>query len=248
MTQEEIKAVLDRHEPGKIALQLSGGKDSLACLYLCKAHLDKIVVYWCNTGDAYPETLEQMAQIQTWVPHFVEVAGRQRAVIQAFGFPSDLVPVSATIFGNLLKGGGGPWIQDRYNCCCRSLMEPMHERMMADGITLIIRGQKNADVLKPSLRSGDVSEGIEFFYPIENWTVAEIFSYLKANDAPIPRFYEMLDEAADCMTCSAWWEKGEAKYLKRYHYPQFLEVQRRLDVINAAVAPHIQHFNDEVNS
>lgn len=124
----------------------------------------------------------------------------------------------------------------------------MHERMIEDGVTLIIRGQRNDDPLKPKVRSGMVDAGIEYLFPIENWSQLQVMDYLREQNAPIPQFYEMLDEALDCMTCSAWWEKGAAKYLKRYHQPEYQEMQRRLDVINIAVSEHIAHFNREVSA
>ncbi len=235
--------IIDRHH--KIALQLSGGKDSLACLWLMKPYWDRLTVYWCNTGDAFPETIAVMEQIRAMVPHFVEIAGNQPAVIAQFGIPTDILPASATPMG--VANGGVP-MQDRYSCCLRSFMLPMHQRMLEDGITLIIRGQKNADALKGPLRSGDVDGGIEYLFPIEDWSARQVMDYLRQENAPIPRFYEVLDEAPDCMTCSAWWEKGAAKYLKRYHGGAYQEVQARLETIRVVVDGSIAHFNDEVRA
>lgn len=237
--------VIGRHE--RIALQLSGGKDSLACLYLMREHWDHLTVYWCNTGDAFPETVALMNEIRAQVPRFVEIAGRQPESIERFGIPSDVVPCSGTMLGRLVGHGSVP-IQDRYSCCFYSMMQPMHERMIEDGITLIIRGQRNSDALKPPLRSGMVDCGIEYLLPVEDWSAKQVLAFLRECEAPIPRFYEMLDEAPDCMTCSAWWEKGAAKYMKRYHFEQFKVVQSRLDAINEAVAEHIQNFNAEVTA
>lgn len=241
----EIDDILARHE--RIALQVSGGRDSLACLYLMRPYLDRITVYWCNTGDAFPETVAIMREVAAMCPRFVEIDGGQPGVVQRFGLPSDIVPADSTPIG-VVGNGGGQLIQDRYSCCSRVFMLPMHERMVADGITLVIRGQKQADRLKAPVRSGHVDLGIEYLFPIEDWTARQVMNYLRAEAAPIPRFYEMLDGAPDCMTCSAWWENGAAGYLKRYHYPQYQEVQRRLDIIKAAVAPSIANFNIEVNT
>ncbi len=242
---KEIDAVIDRHE--RIALQLSGGKDSLACLYLMKPYWNRITVYWCNTGDAFPETISQMNRIRAEVPNFVEIQGKQPETISGHGIPTDILPVSATPMG-IVGAGGGVLMQDRYSCCLRSFMLPMHERMLADGITLVIRGQRNDDPLKAPIRSGTVDGGIEYLFPIEDWKASKVLSYLGAVGATIPRFYEVLDEAPDCMTCSAWWEKGATKYLKRYHHDAYKEVQHRLDLINRAVGQHIEHFNTEVTS
>jgi hypothetical protein len=50
------------------------------------------------------------------------------------------------------------------------------------------------------------------------------------------------------VTCSAYWEEGAVKYLKRYHYQQYQEVQHRLAIISEAVSDHIANFNVEVNT
>jgi phosphoadenosine phosphosulfate reductase len=238
-----FQEIIKRHD--KIALQLSGGKDSLACLYLMRPYLDRITVYWLNTGRTFPETEQTIKAVREFIPHFVEIKGEVESVHMIYGIPSDIVPASGTLLGRVV-GHNTPLIQDRYSCCFQTIMRPMHERMYADGVTLIIRGQRNDDPVKSPLRSGMIDGGIEYLFPVEDWTTKQVFTYLEEQKAPIPRFYEMLDEAPDCMNCSAWWEKGAAKYLKRYHYHEYQEVQRRLGAINEAVSESITAFNKEV--
>lgn len=238
--------VIARHE--RIALQVSGGRDSLACLYLMRDHWDRMTVYWVNTGATFPETLDVMEQVRTMVPRFIEIDGRQPEVITAYGMPSDIVPASHTAIGIMGSNGDGPLMQDRYSCCANVIMLPLHRRMIEDGITLIVRGQKGSDHLKGPLQSGATSEGIEYLFPIENWTTAQVMAYLGSQDAPVPRFYEMMDGAPDCMNCSAYWEAGAASYLKRYHHEAYQDVQRRLDVIQIAVAGSIANFNKEISA
>ena len=238
-----MDAFINRHS--KIALQVSGGRDSIACLYLLKPYWDRCTVYWLDTGAAFPETVSLMEKIAAMVPNFAVIHGRQPQVIEQFGFPTDVLPVSATPMG-ISGSGKGVAMQDRYSCCARSIMLPMHQRMLDDGITLIIRGQKNADNLKSIVRSGETHDGIEYLFPIEDWDAKKVMAYLSAEDAPIPRFYEMLNTMPDCMDCSAYWEEGVAKYLRRYHHPQYLENQKRLDTISKAVGEHIAAFNKEI--
>lgn len=234
---------IGRHE--RIALQFSGGKDSLACLFLMRPHWNRLTVYWLDTGDAYPETVSLVSRIRDMVPNFARIEGRQPQVIEQFGIPTDILPASCTPMG-VSAAGKGAQMQDRYSCCLRSIMLPMHERMLEDGVTLIIRGQKNADKVKGLLRSGDVDGGVEVLFPVEEWTDRQVMDYLRRQDIEIPRFYEMLNDAPDCMTCSAWWEKGEGAYRRRYHPMHFIEYQRRLELIKAAVGDHIAAFNKEV--
>lgn len=241
-----IASSIERHD--RIALQVSGGRDSLACLYLLRPYWNRLTVYWCNTGAAFPETVAIMDSVRAEVPNFVEIDGRQPDVVAGFGLPSDIVPASHTPIGLVGGDSTGPLIQDRYSCCARVFMLPMHERMVADGITLVIRGQKTADRLKSPIRSGQVDLGIEYLFPIEGWDAGNVNQYLRDQGVLIPRFYEMLSGAPDCTTCSAYWETGTAAYLKRYHPEQHAEVQRRLDIINTAIGPHIANFNNEVNT
>jgi phosphoadenosine phosphosulfate reductase len=239
----DYDAIFDRHD--RIALQVSGGKDSLACLYLLRRYWPRLVVYWTNTGDPFPETVEIMRRVRTEVPRFVEIAGNQPGVVAQFGLPSDIVPASHTYIGLAATGNSGSLIQDRYSCCARVFMQPMHERMRDDNVTLIIRGQRADDALKAPIRSGHIEDGIEYLFPIEDWAATDVLDYLRDNALPVPRFYQMLGAAPDCMTCSAYWEHGVTGYLKQYHPQAYETVQVRMDAIRDAVTDSIVNFNRE---
>jgi len=238
----ENQAVIARHN--RIALQFSGGRDSIACLYLMRPYWDALTVYWCDTGSTYPETLSLVCKVRDMVPNFAVIQGLQPEVIAHYGMPSDIVRASATPMG--VQVGGGPLMQDRHSCCLRSKMIPLHQRMLDDGVTLIIRGQKSADKMKAPVKSGEIHDCIEYLFPLEDWDARKVMAYLREQDAPIPRFYEMLNSAPDCLTCSAWWEEGSMAYLKRYHHAQYLENRVRLDAIRTAVGEHIAAFNREL--
>lgn len=241
-----LNEVLARHD--RIALQLSGGKDSLAVLMLMKPFWHRLTVYWLNSGAPFPETVTLMDWLRQEVPYFVEIAGNQPQVVAQFGLPSDIVPASHTFDGLIVSGKGGPLIQDRYSCCIRTIMRPIAERMAQDGITLVIRGQRSDDELKAPIRSGHIENGVEYLFPIADWSARDVLEYLEESGVPTPRFYTMLKSAPDCMTCSAYWEEGVSKYLKRHHPAAHAEVQARLDTINKAVGAHIAAFNTEVNT
>ncbi|MNZ84126.1 Phosphoadenosine phosphosulfate reductase family protein [compost metagenome] len=240
--EQHIDSVIGRHD--RIALQFSGGKDSLAALHMLRKHWEKLTVYWLNTGDSVPEVLEVLGKIKPIVPNFVEVHGRVTEQIAQHGLPSDLVPTSSTPFGIGAFGGGIP-LQDRFNCCYFSLMKPMHDRMEADGVTLIIRGQKSADTMKAAIRSGAILGTIEFLFPAEDMTDAEVFDWLEQN-AFVPAYYNELSASPDCLTCSAYWSEGRASWLKAKHPIAHASYQQKLDVIREAVMPHIELFNLEV--
>lgn len=236
--------IFARHK--RIAFQLSGGKDSIASLHMLYPFWERMTVYWLDTGDTLPEVRDVVLALADELPHFERVASSAEAVIAQYGLPSDIVPANSTHMG-IAANGGGVLIQDRYACCLRARMLPMHQRMLDDGITLIVRGQKNADANKSPLRSGDVENGIEYLFPVQDWDDEDVLIYLRERDIAYPAVYDRgLRTAPDCMTCSGWWEEGRAAYLKQWHPVKFYEYKARLNTISDAVAGHIAQFNEEV--
>jgi 3'-phosphoadenosine 5'-phosphosulfate sulfotransferase (PAPS reductase)/FAD synthetase len=235
---------LNRHK--NIALQFSGGRDSLACLYLLRDHLDKITVYWVNSGDAFPETLAVISHILEFVPNFVEIDGNQPGVIAAHGIPTDLLPKSSAPIGLLSARSSVP-MQDSYSCCARVVMMPMAQRMVDDGVTLVIRGQRADDGHRSPINSGYSENGIEYLFPIEQWSAPEVDAFLKNVGAPVAPFYEHgLDTTPDCMGCTGWWSERRAQYLKQFHPDAYQRYQRGLNIICTETAAHIANFNTEI--
>jgi 3'-phosphoadenosine 5'-phosphosulfate sulfotransferase (PAPS reductase)/FAD synthetase len=74
-------------------LQFSGGKDSLACLFLLREQWDEMTVLWVNAGAAFPETVGLMEKIRALVPHFLEVRTNQPAQVAELGYPVDVLPL-----------------------------------------------------------------------------------------------------------------------------------------------------------
>lgn len=221
-----------RHE--RIAFQFSGGRDSTAALYMMRPYWDRLTVYHADSGDQFPELRAVVEAVGREVP--ITVLACDAAATRAqYGLPSDLVPVDNGEFGRRVSGNPVK-INGRYGCCYKTLMEPMHQRMVADGITLIIRGQRDEDYAAPPLRSGDAAGGFEFLYPLQDWTAAMVTEFLKSNGLPIAPFYDRgLHLAPDCMVCTAWWDDGRAAYLKEYHPVAFVKFARDLQVVNAEI-------------
>lgn len=225
--------IFTRHE--RIALQFSGGRDSLAILYLYREWWDRLTVYWLNPGNPFPETLRIVEHVRGMVPNFEEIAGHQRALVAAEGWPSDVVPVAHTGYGQFTLGEQPFMIQGRFGCCTRALTIPMHERMLADGVTCIIRGRRSDEADQSPARHGSVIDGIEFQFPIWEWSASQVMDYLTDVGAPIPDFYQYGAHSFDCMDCTAWWGEGISTYLKARHPEQFQEYVRRVTLIKQAI-------------
>ena len=266
-----MKELLEAHD--KIVLQFSGGKDSLACLLLTKPWWPKITVMWTNTGDAFPETIEQMAQIKAMVPHFLEVKTDQPKQISAHGWPSDVVSVKATEFGRILTESGArasgacadtsearpiptpasttpgaPAIIQGYPLCCNAnIWTPMFEATLHLGATLVLRGTRKDDARRATKEQTEVIAGVTFYHPLWYWPEPDVFSLVAREDL-LPTHYHDTETSLDCMHCTAYLHENARKmrYLAR-KYPEIsAEVQRRLTSLRDLVTSELAHIERAV--
>jgi ubiquinone/menaquinone biosynthesis C-methylase UbiE/3'-phosphoadenosine 5'-phosphosulfate sulfotransferase (PAPS reductase)/FAD synthetase len=236
--REAIASAFVRHR--RIAFQFSGGRDSTAALYLLRPHWQRMELYHLDTQDQFPETREVFLRVAAdffaatgRAPRVI--AGNVHAVREQFGLASDLVPVDNGDPGRLVSGRQVKIIS-RYECCWRSLMLPMHERMRADGITLIVRGQRDDEYASPPKRSGDTGEGFEVLYPIQSWSGEQVSAYLKGHGLPLAPFYDRgVRRAPECMGCTAWWDEGRAGYMREHHPVAFQAYSERMRVIRSEI-------------
>lgn len=235
--------IFSRHE--RVALEFSGGKDSMACLYLLRPYWDRLTVYWCNTGDPLPETMDVMRQVHAMVPNFVEVQTDVAAWREQNGIPSDLVPTNSTIVGRTL-GFGDFKVSDRFQCCYENVMAPTHAQVLADGNTCIIRGQKLCDMPTVPFKSGDVVDGVEFYFPIEDWSHEEVLEYLDGVGAIRHPCYEDGNHiGVDCAHCTAWWGESHFGFLKKRHPVIWHRVSSDLVKLRKVIDAELQHFPEE---
>jgi 3'-phosphoadenosine 5'-phosphosulfate sulfotransferase (PAPS reductase)/FAD synthetase len=240
---DSIASALARHE--RIGLQFSGGRDSTVVLYLLRQFWDRMTVYHLDAGDQFPETIEVVRQVERDLGKpVVRIMGDVKTVRLDHGLASDLVPVDNTELGRMISGREVKLIS-RYECCIRSRLIPMHERMLQDGVTLLIRGQRDDEYAVQPKRSGDVDNGLEFLYPIQDWTAEKVQRYLVENRLPVAPFYDHgLKQAPECMGCTAWWDDSRAGYLKQYHPETYTAYQANMKVIRIEIDHQYQHLED----
>lgn len=212
----------------KTCLQFSGGKDSLACLYMLEAQWPDLIVAWVNTGFAFPETLELMERVSALVPDFRVIHSEQS--IGARGFPVDLLPARCTPVGVLLQPGSPPY-QSRYDCCAYALWKPMADAMKAWEVTDVVRGQKLADRRRAPLQDGAKVEGVTYHFPLADWSDDEVFAYLTEKGAPIPANYRSMRTGLDCWNCTAYLDEqgGKAEYMRANHPEKHAFVEAQLE-------------------
>jgi 3'-phosphoadenosine 5'-phosphosulfate sulfotransferase (PAPS reductase)/FAD synthetase len=187
-------------------LQFSGGKDSLALLYLMEDEWDDLMVMWCNPGAPHASTLALMDKVRRMVPHFIEVKGTQPLFLANVGYPSDIVPVSATIVGRAVEHTKGDVFVSAYDCCRVNLWQPMHAATKLLGGKHVYRGQKNADGRKSPARDGFVEDGITYHFPLERWSDQDVRDFLGDR---LPHHYTAGEKTSrDCWNCTAYLDEN----------------------------------------
>ena len=235
--------MIEAHD--KAVLHFSGGKDSLACLYLLRPYWDRLTVMWCNTGDAFPETHRQMERISAMVPHFVEVAGDLPNQQEECGPPADLLPVWNSVYGRAVDEGHSPFrVQDPLSCCSANIWQPVAEATKLLGFTLVIRGQRSAESRKGLIRSGHVEAGVRYWFPIEDWTSTDVMAYLKEEGVELPLHYQYVDSSLDCQMCTAYLNENRGKfaYIREQHPVLHARLRERFAYIMNAVNAESAHM------
>ena len=230
----------------RTALQFSGGKDSLACLHLLRPWVEAgLPVYWACTGDTIPETLAVVGEVRTWVPDFREVHADVLAWKQEHGLPSDVVTAQATWLGQAY-GMTGTKLVGRFDCCHANLMLPMHKRMLADGIEVVIRGTKLADTGKVPVVGQ--TEHYDVLLPLLNWSHEQVFDFLRSRAVPISAVYDSFKSisAPECLHCTAWWDDGKGAYLKQLHPDKVDQYRVGLQTIRTELQRRMAELDMEI--
>jgi len=227
----------DRHE--KVALFFSGGKDSIACLELCKPYLDKIVVIWVNTGANFPEVEEYVTKIALEVPNFVEITTNQPWSVEISGYPVDVVPVNFTKLGQEFTAPKEVLLRSYLECCNENLWSPSYAKVKELGITGVIRGQRADEGHKAPIKSGYVADGIEYFFPLQDWSNKDVNDYLVKRGVEMTERLRMKSHTSlDCWTCTAFTDSSveRMEYMKKYHPAKHQTVAKLLQRIDNAVS------------
>lgn len=230
------------------ALQFSGGKDSLACLYLLRDKWDWLPVYWLNTGDGYPETEAVVRQVQAWIPNFIEVTSDVKAFRAINGNPTDLMPAKSHPIA-LGYGMSKLPLVSRFDCCWHNRMRPMHQRMLADGVDVVIRGTKKSDTGTIPAEGVVPGLGYDVLLPIRDWSHDDVFAYLKEVGAPHNAIYDYgsATSAPECMGCTAWWDDGRKDYLKARHPQTYHAYQGHLSDIAKTLQSHLDDLQGQLH-
>src|SRR5579859_4708842 len=157
----------------KAVLQLSGGKDSTALIYLSQPFLDRITVFFVDTGSIYPHVVDHVHETCRKLGAKLEVIRPYIPVAEyteQFGLPSDIVPIETMWeMQSTLQRKAPRTLQSYLTCCGKMLFEPMHQAVLESRVKVVLRGSKKADA-RFGVPHGHIEHGISYRSPLWDWT------------------------------------------------------------------------------
>lgn len=246
-TRTEIGEKIAKHS--RFVLQFSGGKDSLCVLHLLKPWWNRLIVVWGDPGDGYEEERERVAKECAGVAEF-RVANGHAKEWQAKALPSDIVPARSTAIGiQLQPESGAVPLVSRHECCAANMWVPIMRETHATGASLIIRGQRTTEQFRNNISSGtqDIS-GAEIYFPIRDWTQADVLQFLKDEGVQLPKYYEYVDGSLYCKHCTAYQDtmRGKLAYLSDFHPQAAREYERRMEIVRREISIALNTFIEGV--
>lgn len=231
----------------KAALQFSGGKDSLALLHMAVPYMDRITVFFGDTGAVYPhvkqfvlDTCAELGVRPVVVSPFMPVA----EFTEQYGYPSDIVPTERAPEAAWMMPKGQTKIQSYVSCCGNMLWAPMQAAIKQSGLKIILRGTKACDP-HVTVPHGHKDEHFEYRSPLWGWTDQEVFMYLEGKN--VPDQYPQIADSMDCWLCTAHmtgeFARAKLDYAKQKYPALWPEISRRVRAVREAVAEDAAKIN-----
>ena len=216
--QTTVKKILDVYSKYKNKLDcfhvaFSGGKDSCVLLDLVKKALPKgsFVVVFGDTGMEFPDTYDVVNKIKQQcvndeIPFYVAKSHMDpQDSWQMFGPPSRTLR----------------WCCSVHKSTPQTLMlREVTEKDNYTGLAFVgVRAQESATRAGYEYENyGKKVKGQYDFYPILEWTSAEVFLYAFANDITINETYKKGNSRAGCLVCPM--SGGLSEYMRQSIYPK----------------------------
>jgi phosphoadenosine phosphosulfate reductase len=226
------------------ALWFSGGKDSMACLYLKRPELENIQVLFANPGKHFPELLDTARKARAFCPNWHEVRSDRNEQWDRNGLPADLVPIDWTAAGQALSNAKAVKVQSYLGCCYDNIAAPLLQRTRELGCNKVIRGQRANEPHRSIAKNGDSSGGITFLHPIENWTAGQVLQYLAEEMGELPEHYALEHSSMDCYDCTAFAAQSldRVRYMRAHHPILFFDYREKLERLYCAIQEPLSHY------
>jgi phosphoadenosine phosphosulfate reductase len=194
------------------AFSTSFGAEDMVVLDLIQRHALPIGIFTLDTGRLPEETYALMQQVE-------ERYGR---CVDTF-FP-DAQAVQRLVAANGINGFYES-VEKRKACCAVRKLEPLGRALAGKRAWVTgLRAQQSVTRATLATRETDAERGIEKFNPLADWSEADVWAYIRANDVPYNALHDRFYPSIGCAPCTRaitpgedlragrwWWEQPENK-------------------------------------
>lgn len=208
---EVLKAALDAHQAGKVAISFSGAEDVVLIDMACNLTED-VSVFSLDTGRLHPETYQFIEEVRNHYGIEIDV----------------LSPDSAAVMELVREKGLYSFYEDGHQECCGvRKIEPLRQHLVnLDGwITGQRRDQSptRADVPQVQVDGAFSSDERELmkYNPLAEWSSAQVWQYIRDNGVPYNKLHDRGFVSIGCEPCTRpigpnmheragrwWWEEA----------------------------------------
>jgi phosphoadenosine phosphosulfate reductase len=188
------------------------GAEDMVLTDLIAKHQPDIQMFSLDTGRLPQETYDLMQQVRN----------RYSVPLQVY-FP-DATSTEALVGKNGVNGFYDS-VDNRKACCHARKVEPL-KRALSGKKAWITGMRREQAVTRGSLEVSafDADHGLQKFNPLLDWSNAEVWEYIKANDVPYNALHDQFYPSIGCAPCTRaitpgediragrwWWENPENK-------------------------------------
>ncbi len=211
---EQAVGVLARavteHAPVVFANSL--GAEDMVLTDLIDRHGLNVAMFSLDTGRLPQETYDLMQQVRA----------RYGAALQVYVPDTDLLEEYVAQHG---ANGFYDSVEARKRCCHVRKVEPLRRALAGKGAWVTGMRREQA-VTRGSLAVSafDADNGLQKLNPLLEWSNAEVWAYIRANDVPYNKLHDRFYPSIGCAPCTRaitpgedlragrwWWENPESK-------------------------------------
>ena len=233
---DKLRDIAARHVPAVFAS--SFGAEDMVMIDLIAKHALPIRIFTLDTGRLPEETHALIDRVR-----------------KQYGLPIDIYVPDTWRLQTLVRANGVNAFYDsvemRTSCCAVRKSEPLSRALVAKGAWITgLRREQSVTRAEVAVEEFDTVHGIPKFNPLADWSTADVWAYLRANNVPYNALHDRGFPSIGCAPCTRavepgediragrwWWETPEHKECGLHRRPVATPVVAEPTVADEAVTP-----------